>query len=106
MREVAYFLGRLDSEDAMESNGKSILENSLFTISTDSGDGRHSDVKRELSGVFNAISGANGRFKTGKIMDLGAKCIDVYNTILNGMDVEGRLGPTDREARSIDGIRL
>ena len=106
MREVAYFLGRLDSEDAMESNGKSILENSLFTISTESGDGRHSDVKRELSGVFHAISGANGRFKTGKIMDVGAECIDVYNTILNGMDVEGRLGPADREARSIDGSRL
>jgi len=106
MREVAYFLGRLDSEDAMESNGKSILENSLFTISTESGDGRHSDVKRELSGVFHAISGANGRFKTGKIMDVGAEGIDVYNTILNGMDVEGRLGPADREARSIDGIRL
>jgi len=105
MREVAYFLKRLDGDDAMEGNGKSILENSLFTISTESGDGRHSDVKRELSGVFHAISGANGRFKTGKIMDVGAEGIDVYNTILDGMDVSHRLGPKDREARAVDSIR-
>lgn len=105
MREVAYFLKRLDGDDAMEGNGKSILENSLFTISTESGDGRHSDVKRELSGVFHAISGANGRFKTGRIMDVDAEGIDVYNTILDGMDVSHRLGPKDREARAVDSIR-
>ena len=89
----------------MEANGKSILENSLFTVSTESGDGRHSDVKRELSGVFHAITGANGRFKTGKIMDVGAEGIDVYNTILDGMDVPSRLGPKERERVSIDRIR-
>lgn len=105
MREIAYFLERLDGGDAIEANGKSILENSLFTISTESGDGRHSDVKRELSGVFHAITGANGRFKTGEIIDLGAEGIDVYNTILDGMGVPGRLGPTERSIRSIDAIR-
>ena len=105
MREVAYFLKRLDDENSMEANGKSILENSLFTVSTESGDGRHSDVKRELSGVFHAISGANGRFKTGQIMDVGAEGIDVYNTILDGMDVSGRLGPKDRDQTAVDRIR-
>jgi hypothetical protein len=105
MREVAYFLKKLDDKDSLEANGKSILENSLFTISTESGDGRHSDVKRELSGVFHAISGANGRFKTGQIMDVGAEGIDVYNTILDGMGVSDRLGPEDRGARSVDRIR-
>ncbi len=105
MREVAYFLNRLDDENSMEANGKSILENSLFTVSTESGDGRHSDVKRELSGVFHAITGANGRFKTGQIMDVGAEGIDVYNTILEGMDVSGRLGHKDRDQTAIDRIR-
>ena len=105
MREVAYFLKRLDDENSMEGNGRSILENSLFTVSTESGDGRHSDVKRELSGVFHAISGANGRFKTGQIMDVGAEGIDVYNTILDGMDVSGRLGSKDRDHTAIDRIR-
>ena len=30
-------------------------------------------------------------------MDVGAKGIDVYNTILDGMDVPTRLGPKERE---------
>ena len=105
MREVAYFMHRLNGEDAMDANGKTILENSLLTISTESGDGRHSDVKRELSGVFHAITGANGRFKTGQIMDVGAEGIDVYNTMLDGMGVKHRLGPEAREHQATDGIR-
>jgi hypothetical protein len=105
MREVAYFLQKLDNKDSMEANGRSILENSLITISTESGDGRHSNVKRELSGVFHAITSANGRFKTGNIMDVGAEGIDVYNTLLEGMKVPGRLGPGKREARPVAGIR-
>jgi hypothetical protein len=106
MTEVAYFLKRLsEGEDNIEANGKSILENSLLTISTESGDGRHSDVKRELSGIFHAMTGANGRFKTGEILDVGAEGLDVYNTVLDGMGVGGRLGPSDREARPVDKIR-
>jgi hypothetical protein len=106
MQEIAYFLKRLDEKDAMDLNGKSILENSLITISTESGDGRHSNVKRELSGIFHAISGANGRFKTGQIMDVGAEGVDVYNTMLTAMDASERLGPTNRDSRSIDKIRV
>ncbi|QDT41866.1 hypothetical protein Pan241w_19340 [Gimesia alba] len=105
MREIAYFLQRLNDADSREANGRTILENSLITISTESGDGRHNDVKRELSGVFHAITGANGRFKTGEIMDVGAEGIDVYNTMLAGMDVKDRLGPLKRESNSIDSIR-
>ena len=105
MREVAYFLQKLDSKDSREANGRTILENSLITISTESGDGRHSNVKRELSGVFHAISSAGGRFKTGEIMDVGAEGIDVYNPLLEGMKVPGRLAPPKREARPVDRIR-
>lgn len=105
MREVAYFLKRLDEPDCMEGNGKSILENTMITVSTESGDGRHSDVKRELSGVFHAISGANGRFKTGQIMDVSAEGIDVYNTMLRGMDIDHQLGPVDRDRVFVDKIR-
>ena len=106
MRELAYFLQKLDSgENAKESNGKSILENSLITISTESGDGRHSDAKRELSGIFHAITSADGRFKTGQIMDVGKEGLDVYNTVLTGMGSKRKLGPTKREVQSVDGIR-
>ena len=105
MREVAYFLGRLADDESKEANGKTILENSLFTVSTESGDGRHANVKRELSGVFHAITGANGRFKTGKIMDVKAEGIDVYNTMLTAMGTKDRLGPSKRDKRAIDTIR-
>lgn len=105
LREVAYFLKRLDGRDAVEPNGKTILENSLITISTESGDGRHNDVKRELSGVFHAITSANGRFKTGQFLDVGAEGMDVYNTMLAALGVGRRLGPSDRELRLLDAIR-
>ena len=102
MREVAYFLNRLDSEK--EANGRSILENSMITISTESGDGRHNDSKRELSGVFHAITGANGRFKTVEIMDVGAEGLDVYNTMVSAMGAKHRLGPAKRESRHVNSI--
>jgi hypothetical protein len=105
MNEVAYFLKALNNEDSIEANGKSILENSLITISTESGDGRHNNVKRELSGVFHAITAANDRFKTGKIMDVNAEGIDLYNTMLNAMGSTERLGPAKREHTKIDRIR-
>jgi hypothetical protein len=103
MREVAYFLKRLDENK--ESNGRTILENSLITISTESGDGRHDNVKRELSGVFHAITSANGRFKTGQILPVGAEGIDVYNTMLDAMGASRRLGPANREKKAVDAIR-
>jgi hypothetical protein len=105
MREVAYFLSRLDDKESLEANGRTILDNSLITISTESGDGRHNDVKREVSGVFHAITGANGVFKTGQLLDVGAEGIDVYNTILQGMGASRRLGPEKREGRMVDAIR-
>lgn len=105
MREVAYFLSLLDSEEAREANGRTILENSMITVSTESGDGRHNDVKRELTGVFHAISGANGRFKTGQILDVPDEGVDVYNTMLGAMGVNERLGPEKREMTTVGQIR-
>ena len=102
MNELAYFMNRLDR--VKEPNGKSLLENSLLTISTESGDGRHNNVKRELSGVFHAVTGANGRFKTGQIMDVKAQGIDLYNTMLGAMGADPQLGPKDYDHSSIDKI--
>lgn len=105
MREVAYFLSKLDDADSRDANGKTILENSLITVSTESGDGRHNDVKRELSGVFHAVTGANGKIKTGQIMDVHAEGLDVYNTILTATGSTKKLGPDDREHRPVEKIR-
>ena len=106
MREIAWFLQRLDDPSCLEANGKTILENALITISTESGDGRHSDVKRELSGVFHAITGANGRFKTGQIIDAKAEGIDLYNSMLQGLGIPSAsfLGPQKRDKSFIDRI--
>ena len=100
---MAHFLKRLD--EITDANGKTALENSMVTVSTESGDGRHADPKRELSGIFHAISGANGRFKTGHILDIGAEGLDVYNTMLETMGASDRLGPADREMQRIEAIR-
>jgi len=105
LRETAYFLGLLADEESMEANGRTILENSMMTVSTESGDGRHNDVKRELSGVFHAVTGANGRLKTGEIVDANAEGLDIYNTMLSAMGCQNRLGPADREFNSVDAIR-
>ena len=102
MREVAYLLQKLDQ--ITDANGRSVLENSLLTVSTESGDGRHNDAKRELSGVFHAITSAQGRFKTGQIMDVGREGLDVYNTMLAAMGCQRRLGPADREPTLVDQI--
>lgn len=106
LREVAYFLRQLDSAEAREANGKTILENALITVSTESGDGRHNDVRRELSGVFHAITSANGRFRTGRILNVRAEGIDVYNTMLSALGISRRLGPRNRRSRALDSIRV
>ena len=102
MRELAYFLSALDQADSMDANGKTILENSLITISTESGDGRHNDVQRELSGVFHAITGANGRFRTGEILDVNAEGVDVYDTMTAALGAVHEMGSSDRQVQRIN----
>ena len=105
MAELSYFMQQLDGPDAIEANGLSILENSLVSISTESGDGRHNDVQRELSGIFHAFSGANERLATGQIVDAGAEGLDVYNTILqDGYGLDTKLGPAERAVQRVDAI--
>jgi hypothetical protein len=103
-REVTYFLSLLDDPAHADENGRTILENSLITISTESGDGRHSDSKRELSGVYHVITAANGRFKTGSIVDVDAEGLDLYNTLIAAHGVAGKLGPTDRAVQQITSV--
>lgn len=105
LREIAHFMSLLDGKDSIEANGRTILDNTLFALTTESGDGRHNDVKRELSGVFHAMTGANGRFKTGQILDVNCEGLDVYNTILHTMGCTESLGPKDRKHQPADAIR-
>jgi Protein of unknown function (DUF1552) len=103
-RELAYFLKLLDDPEHADDNGLTILENSLVVVSTESGDGRHNDVQRELSGIYHAISGCNERFKVGTILDVDSEGIDVYNTMLQALGVPTKLGPTSRPVSEVAGI--
>jgi hypothetical protein len=60
---------------------------------------------RDGTSIFHAVTGANGRFKTGKILDVGAEGIDVYNTLLEAHDVSRRMGPANRDGKKVDAIR-
>ena len=102
MREIAYFLKKLDDPTHADENGRTILENSLVSISTESGDGRHNDPVRELTGIFHAFTGANGRLRTGQIVDGQAEGLDVYNTILQqGFGLDFKMGPADRPVETV-----
>jgi hypothetical protein len=105
MREIGYFLNRLDEPEHADENGKTILENSLISISTESGDGRHNDPVRELTGIFHAFTSANGRLRTGEIVDGHAEGLDLYNTIVQqAFGLDYKMGPADRAIETVDGI--
>ncbi|MEO0812583.1 MAG: hypothetical protein AAFY60_06945, partial [Myxococcota bacterium] len=104
LNEVVYLLKALDDSSQLDSNGKTVLENSLVTVSTESGDGRHGNVTRELSGIFHAVSSACGAVKTGGILDVNAEGLDVYNTVLSAMGVGSKLGPSDRPIETVDSL--
>ncbi|MEO1172872.1 MAG: DUF1552 domain-containing protein, partial [Myxococcota bacterium] len=102
LNEVAYLLQQLDDDTQRDANGKTVLENALVLVSTESGDGRHGNVTRELSGIFHAISSACGAVKTGGIIDADAEGLDVYNTVLTAMGVTQKLGPGGRAIETVE----
>lgn len=101
LAEIGYFLEQLNDPAATDENGLTILDNSLVTISTESGDGRHNDVQRELNGIFHAVTSANERFRVGEIVDVNAEGIDVYNSMLGAMGVSQRVGPSSRAHNAV-----
>lgn len=105
-RELVYFMKLLDDPQHADENGLSILQNAMVTISTESGDGRHNNSVRELSGVYHAITGANGRFKTGQFIDVSAEGLDLYNTMLEAMGVSQQLGPAGRQFSRVSQILI
>ena len=82
----------------------SILGIGLMTVATTTpGLGQNSSVAKNLF-VFHAITSANGRFKTGQILDLNVEALDLYNTMISAIGSDVRLGPVDRQSRHISAI--
>ena len=84
----------------------SIVSIGLMTFAATTPDlGQNTRVAKNLV-VFHAITSANGHFKTGEIMDIGAEGIDVYNTntTLNTFESEKFQEPAERDRTAIDQI--
>ena len=63
------------------------------------------DLSRKDAALAGGKTSANGRFKTGQTIEVGAEGIGVYNTMLRAMGTSRRLGPDNREGRPVDIIR-
>lgn len=75
MSGVASALAAFDDPLFVEANGKTVLDNTLVVIGTEYG------MDHGLSGVFHAVAGGHGHFKSGFFPD-AANVIDFYDTLL------------------------
>lgn len=81
MSRAAYFMGVLDG--AKEGNGKSVLENMLFLMSTELGDGGDSHSLRD---IFHLWTSASGKLKVGAGIDFAEMdATKLYNTIAKAL---------------------
>lgn len=97
MAQVAYLLRELDRVES--SPGRSLLDDTLVTISTELGDGN----PHNLESVFHAVSSAGDRFRPGTY-DVEAEGLDLYNTILEAYGSSRRLGPNGRSLQRVEAI--
>lgn len=87
MKNLAYFLTKLDDPDMLEANGKTVLDNMTLVIGTEYG-WNHSQTD-----VFHAIVGGDGKFASGNFIDRQVNCIDIYNEIVAAHGVsDARIG--------------
>jgi hypothetical protein len=93
MGRFATLLGELDDPAFPDENGNTVLENMVFLLGAELGDGS----AHNTSNVFHAVSGGNGRIKTGGLVDVNASSVTVYNTILGALGVGRRMGDPDHD---------
>jgi len=85
MSGLASALTALDDPLFLESNGKTILDNTLVVLGTEYG------LDHGLSGVFHAVAGGHGHFKSGFFQDQ-ANVIDLYDTLLKPYGIRSGIG--------------
>jgi len=94
MEQIAYLFEQFD--DIKDANDRSVLDNAMLTVTTESGSGQHKDPRHELDDVLHIIGSGNGRFKVGgnDTLDMNADGLEVYNTMLAayGIPKNKRLG--------------
>lgn len=85
MAGVASALAAFDDPLFLEANGKSVLDNTLVVIGTEYG------LDHGLSGVFHAVAGGHGHFKSG-FFPQPANVIDLYDTLLKPYGISSGIG--------------
>jgi hypothetical protein len=87
---LAKALLSFDDPNFLESNGKTVLDNTLVVIGTDYGGGGTS-TGHIPEGVFHAIAGGNGHFRPG-FYDKVYNVIDLYETALKPYGIPTGMG--------------
>lgn len=87
---LAKALLAFDDPTYLESNGKTVLDNTLVVIGTDYGGGGTS-TGHIPEGVFHAIAGGNGHFRPG-FYDKVYNVIDLYETALKPYGIPTGMG--------------
>lgn len=85
MSGVARALAAFDDPLFLEANGKTVLDNTLVVIGTEYG------LDHGLSGVFHAVAGGHGHFKSGFFHEQ-ANVIDLYDTLLKPYGIVSNIG--------------
>jgi len=85
MSGVALALAAFDDPLFVEANGKTVLDNTLVVIGTEYG------LDHGLSGVFHAVAGGHGHFKSGFFPE-PANVIDFYDTLLLPYGIQSGIG--------------
>jgi len=83
---IAYFLEQLDDPNHLESNGKTVLDNTTVVIGTEYG------WNHSKSNVFHAVAGGDGKFASGFFTDRKMNCIDFYNAVLQAHGLNANIG--------------
>ncbi len=87
---LASALLSFDDPNYLESNGKTLLDNTLVIVGTDYGGGGTS-TGHIPEGVFHAVAGGNGHFRPG-FYDKVYNVVDLYDTILKPYQLSSGMG--------------
>lgn len=94
---IAYFLKQLDDPNHLESNGKTVLDNTTVVIGTEYG------WNHSKSNAFHAVAGGGRKFASGFFTDRKMNCIDFYNAVLLGHGVVADIGAATNVESEGDG---
>ncbi len=87
---LASALLAFDDPNYLESNGKTVLDNTLVIVGTDYGGGGTS-TGHIPEGIFHAVAGGNGHFRPGFYDDV-YNIIDLYDTVLKPYQLSSGMG--------------